>query len=367
MGVISALVDRAVNRTARRDLAAGPAARALHQNSPIVDLVVGSALFRRGFIDGSRRGHADLPRLRAAGVNVIGLTVATRFPDLRGRLSNIHFRSLGMAPWRAASDLAIAEWVIDRIHRWCAGSAGRLRLIEEPADLAAALAPGGPVGVFIGVQGGHALDGAVDNVARLRRQGVLMLAPAHVMDNALVGSGTGRHGGGLTGYGREVIAAAQEAGMIVDLAHMSLAGIEQTLPLLRPPFALSHSGLTEIAGRSSRWRRYSPARRNIPTSVAAEVGLAGGIVGVVLSTQLLGGSTLDDAAATIERALAAAGAEQVALGSDMDGALRMVVDVAGLPALTDTLLRRGMTRPTVEGVMGRNAVRLLERALAQPG
>ena len=42
------------------------------------------------------RATASLPRLRAAGVNVVGLTVATRWPNLRGTLSGWHFRSLGM-------------------------------------------------------------------------------------------------------------------------------------------------------------------------------------------------------------------------------------------------------------------------------
>ena len=42
----------------------------------------------------------------------------------------------------------------------------------------------------------------------------------------------------------------------------------------------------------SRWRRYSAATRNIPASLAAEIGAAGGLVGIVLSTQLFGGSTL---------------------------------------------------------------------------
>ena len=102
-------------------------------------------------------------------------------------------------------------------------------------------------------------------------------------------------------------------------------------------------------------RRYSPATRNIPASLAGEIGAAGGLVGIVMSTQLLGGSNLADAVATIRRALESAGVDHVAIGSDMDGALKMVIDVEGLPALADALLRAELAPNLVEGVMGGNA------------
>ena len=47
---------------------------------------------------------------------------------------------------------------------------------------------------------------------------------------------------------------------------------------------------------------------------------------------------------TIRRALESCGAEKVAIGSDMDGALKMLIDVEGFPALADALLRSGLCR-----------------------
>jgi len=84
----------------------------------------------------------------------------------------------------------------------------------------------------------------------------------------------------------------------------------------------------------------------------------------VMSTQLLGGSTLSDAVRTIRLALNVCGQERVGIGSDMDGALRMVIDVEGYPALADALLTSGVASSAVAGVMGRNAVRFLRVALA---
>ena len=191
------------------------------------------------------------------------------------------------------------------------------------------------------------------NVARPEGLGVWRLAGAHVMDNALVGSGTGRLAGGLTDYGREVIVELEAQSIVVDLAHMSVSGISEALPLMRRPFVLSHTGLSELVS----------TKRNIPASLVAEVGAAGGLVGIMLATRLLGGSTLAAAVRTFRAAIDAAGADHVCLGSDMDGALRMLIDAEGLPALIDALLESGLADEPVKGILGAHAARLLGATL----
>jgi microsomal dipeptidase-like Zn-dependent dipeptidase len=364
-GVLSRVVDRAVNRTALPGrLYSSREATALVQTSPIIDLLVGSALFRDTFVGGGGRGHVDLPRLRAIGVNVIGLTVATSWPDVRGSLSRWHFRSLGLPRQAAGSRMAIAEWVIGRIERWCEQSSGRLTIVRTAGDLDACLRNGGPVGVVLGVQGAHVLEGRVANIGRLRQRGVRLFAPAHVMDNDAVGSNTGGRRGALTSFGQDVVAGLEAQSIVVDLSHMSVAGIESTLPLLKRPFALSHTGIRGAGTTRRRGvRRYGPSTRNVPAELVREVGQRNGLVGVVLSTQLLGGSTLGHAVGTFERAVEAAGLENVAVGSDMDGALRMVIDVEGLPALADAMLEAGMDAQAVASVMGANAARFLRASL----
>jgi microsomal dipeptidase-like Zn-dependent dipeptidase len=261
--------------------------------------------------------------------------------------------------------MAMAEWLIGRIHGWCDESDGQLVVIRTRADLERCLAPGGPVGVVIGIQGGQVLESDLANVARLRAAGVRMFAPAHVMDNALVGSGTGRRARGVSDLGRDALRELEAQSIVVDLAHMSRAGIATAVPLLTRPFTLSHAGLTDIVGGRSRWRRFSPANRNVPASLVADIGAAGGLVGIALSTQLLGGSTLAAAVRTFRAAIDAAGTAHVGIGSDMDGALRMLIDVEGLPALADALLGSGLDTRVVRGVMGGNAAELLRATLPE--
>jgi membrane dipeptidase len=365
VGVVSRVVDRLLHTAPAVDGNVGAEALELHLHRPVVDLVVGTALFRNSFLARRERGHVDLPRLRDAGVNLVGLTIATRHPDLRGTLSGVHFRSLGMPAGvrRSGSNMAIAEWLIERVERWSAASGGSLRVVTTADDVAACLRPGGPTGAFLGVQGGHVLDGDLRNIERLSARGVRMLGPAHVMDNELVGSGTGRRRGRLTPFGREAISALEEAGILVDLAHMSLTGIADSLRVVRRPFVLSHTGFVERSGRSSRWRRYSPAARNIPISMAGEVAAAGGIVGVILASDLLGGDDPGAAAESIRLALEVVGAGGVAIGSDMDGGLRTVVDAASLPLVTQRLLDSGVKADAVSAVLGGNALRTLGHVL----
>jgi membrane dipeptidase len=362
--VISRTADRVLHRTS---LPGGQAvsaeAAALHGSVPVVDLLLGSAIMRPVFLARRRHGHADLPRLRNGGVDLVGLSIATRHPDLRGTLSTPFFWSQGLPRSVLGSNLAIAGALVDRIEGWAADSGGAIRIVRRREVLDGVGPRAGWLGVFLGVQGGHVLEGDAANVERLHARGIRMLALAHVMDNAVVGSNTGARRSGLTGLGREVVAECERVGILVDLAHMSRDGIRDTVPLLTRPFVLSHTGFTAQSGGDSRDRGYSAGSRNLPSAEARMVAEAGGVIGVTLSTLLLGGEDLAAVGEAFDLALELAGPENVAIGSDMDGGLRMVVDAAGMPAVTEELLRRGHDRETVAAVMGGNALRQLRQVI----
>jgi membrane dipeptidase len=356
--VIDRLADRALNRTVGSPLPpVRPDVAAFHETMPVVDLLVGTLLFRRSIGRALAHGHLDLPRARAGGLDLAGFTIATRFPDERGLLSTPHFATLGLAPWRRRPIDLVAAFV-RRLEGWAADSGGDLVLARTRQDLQA-VGHDGALRAFIGVQGGQAVGGDLRNLARLRFLGVRMLGLAHVMDSDLAGSGSGRGAGGLTGFGREAVAECEAQGILVDLAHASPAAIREAVPLLRRPFLVSHTGFTSVAGTASRWRRYSPATRNLADAEARLVAEVGGLIGVTLATPLIGGATMEAVVRTFHHALALAGPTGVALGSDFDGALPMPFDVRGLPALTQALLDSGLGLDVVAAVMGGNALRVL--------
>jgi microsomal dipeptidase-like Zn-dependent dipeptidase len=351
-----ATLDRVLHRVAVREPGAiRPEVLAFHRSTPVVDLLVGTALFHRDLLRSRAGGQVDLARLRQGGIDLVGLSIATRFPDLRGTLSAPHFRLLGLPVGKG--ELALVEALVGRIEGWAERSGGGLVLVRRPADLA--VLGDGRVHAFLGVQGGHVLEGEPRNVERLTALGIRVFGIAHVMDNELVGSNTGRRGYGLTPFGREVIAELEGRGIIVDLAHVSSAGIRDALPLLTRPFLVSHTGLLALAGGRSRWRRYAPATRNVSSEDARLVAQAGGVIGLTLSTSLLGARTPAAFAQAVHRAAETVGLEHLAIGSDFDGGLETIVDAARLPALTQALLDSGFSREAAAAILGGNALRTL--------
>ncbi len=329
----------------------------------MVDLLVGTVLFRRTLLQPLRHGHVDLPRLRAGGVRLVGMSIATRFPDLQGTLSAAQFLGLGVPLRALRSDIDIVRFLVGRIDGWAAHSGGGFVVVRTGRDLEAVLAPGGPVGAFVGVQGAQALEGEPSNVARLHGMGVRMLSLAHVMDNPMAGSGTGRRAAGLTPLGHRALVEMERMGVLVDLAHASSPTLRDAVAAATRPPVLSHTGFVERAGTRSRWRRYSAATRNVRVGDARLVAEAGGVVGVTYATQLLGGDSLGTLVDTIRFAIEELGALHVGLGSDLDGALRAVIDAAGAPRIADGLLAAGIGDEDVVAVMGGNALRLLRATL----
>ena len=363
--MIDRIVDRVLDRTVRPgSWPVPPGLATWHENLTVVDLLVGTPLFRRTFLPRLDHGHVDLPRARLGGLDVIGFTIATRFNDLRGTLSAPHFRALGLPRAILDDDLAIAEAFLDRIDGWVAASGGRLAWWDP---VPAADAAEAPVRCFAGIQGGQVVAADLGRIERLAGRGVRMLGLAHVMDTPLAGSSTGRNAGGLTGLGRDVIAAAERAGVLVDMAHASVSAIEGALRAATRPIVISHTGFTALASRRSRWRRYSPATRNLPDGIVREAGAQGALIGITLAVDLVGGTSMASVVRSIVHAVGLVGPAQVAIGSDFDGGLRMPFDVRGLPALTAGLLAAGLDREAVAGIMGGNALRTLTVAAVNAG
>ena len=143
--MIDRLADRALNRTVGRPL---PAVRAevaaFHASIPVVDLLVGTLLFRRSIDRALGHGHVDLPRARAGGLDLAGFTIATRFPDERGLLSAPRFAALGIRP-RGRRPIDLVEAFVRRLEGWAAASGGRLVLARSPSSWSPSAATAGCV------------------------------------------------------------------------------------------------------------------------------------------------------------------------------------------------------------------------------
>ncbi len=68
-------------------------------------------------------------------------------------------------------------------------------------------------------------------------------------------------------------------------------------------------------------------------------------------------------AATITAAMDLLGVDHVSRGSDYDGPVETAFDISELAALTDELLKAGLSNEDIAKVMGGNMVRFLLKAL----
>lgn len=348
----------------------------------------------------ARSGHADVARLRAAGVGLATWAVVTTSPWGMNTERNDDPVGWGAdrvgvkaalelwPPWEAVSRLGRVRVQARRLRAAVRDGGGRVVQLRSGGDLgrhvdewrggrasAAGWGGGGAngsvatLGVVLGVEGVQCLDGRVDNVDVLHRLGVRVLGLTHFHDTPAGGSAAGRVQGGLTPWGRDLLRRAVAHGMVVDLAHASAALIADVLVLPpddRPPVMVSHTGFSALC----------PSPRNVDDDTVRAVVAAGGVVGVTffdaggcVGREHPPGSPGEGTALfaavvdAVLHAVAVAGPAAVMLGSDWDGAVRVAVGPGQLGRLAAALLARGLEESVVAGVMGGNYVDFLLRSL----
>jgi microsomal dipeptidase-like Zn-dependent dipeptidase len=257
--------------------------------------------------------------------------------------------------WRSL--LARAEYLAARLSAFAAGSNGRLTVIRSAVDLDSFLArrTADPslVAGLLAIEGAHALDGDVANIARLDVAGFRMVGLAHFFDNAFAGSAHGVSKGGLTESGRELVGELERRRILVDLAHASAATIDAVLAVATRPVVASHTGVRGVADND----------RNLTDDQLRRIAATGGMVGIGFWPTASGGDDAASIARSIAHAVAVVGTDHVGLGSDFDGAVPAPFDASGLAVLTAALLAEGLDEATITAVMGGSAIRLLRETL----
>jgi len=119
------------------------------------------------------------------------------------------------------------------------------------------------------------------------------------------------------------------------------------------PVVASHTGVRGVADN----------RRNLSDDQLRRIAATGGVIGIGFWPAASGGEGVDLIARSIADAVAVAGADHVALGSDWDGAVPVPFTAAGTGLLTGALLGHGLDEAQIEAVMGGSALRLLRETL----
>ena len=365
---VGAVVERFLNRLEPVPLpAVSDAARALHAASLVADMHADSLLAGRDLVRRSHVGHVDLPRLQEGGVGLQFFTAVTVVPfglNIERNESNAFdlLTLLGMAqlsPFAWRGPLGRAELQADRLEGAMARSQGALVPVRSRADLEALLARraqgGGPIGALLGIEGAHALEGDVANLDVVFERGFRMIGLTHFFDNEFAGSAHGARKGGLTDKGRELVRRMEERGVLVDLAHVSPAAVDDVLAMATKPTVVSHGG---VAGTCANARTLSDAQ-------VRGIAAGGGVIGIGYWETAICGREPRHVVAAMRYVIALVGDDHVGLGSDYDGATTVGFDTSQLAALTQEMLAEGLSEDSIRKILGGNTVRVLRAVLPE--
>ena len=237
----------------------------------------------------------------------------------------------------------------------------------------------GKTGVMMGFQNANAYEDQIGYVKVFKDLGVGIVQMCYNTQN-LVGTGCYERDGGLSGFGREIVAEMNKHGVLCDLSHVGPNTAKEVIDESKQRVAYSHclpNGLKEHPrNRSDEELKY--------------IADKGGFVGVTMFTPFLRAgvnATIDDYVEAIKYIYNIVGEDAIGIGTDFTqghghdffeylthdkGYARRLTrfgeiinpkgirTVGEFPNLTEALLRNGFSETQVRKIMGENWVTLLK-------
>ena len=225
----------------------------------------------------------------------------------------------------------------------------------------------GRMSALLTLEEGEVCQGDPALLRTLYRLGARMISFTWNYENSL--AWPGREGGlpetekGLKERGFEILEEMEALGMIVDVAHLSDAGIWDVLRTAKKPFVASHSNARSLASHA----------RNLTDEMIRAIAEKGGVIGINYYCNFLedipeGGRQISRISRMVEHMKhirQVGGAGCIGLGSDFDGIYGEVEigNSAGLPRLAEAMESAGFTAGEVEAVFHGNVLRLYREVL----
>jgi membrane dipeptidase len=362
--------------------------------------------------------HNDLPtkiadeRLNPDVRNPVGLERGQSNTDLprlvQSGLTGVFLSAFVDAPYAFMtpdSSFARAMLLTNHVKAFVRRNPRRLLFATTGADLRRAKREG-RIAIFVGVEGGHAIQGSIANLRRLHAAGARYMTLTWNNGNSWAGAAAGTNGTrtqGLTDEGKAIVREMNRLGVLVDISHVSDSTFWDAVTTSTKPVIASHSSSRALALH----------RRNITDDMLRAVAKTGGVVNVNFFSQFIDSTYINrfgaieprlraedrrlrdagtpneqirtQVAALRQRLLDSipetplsvlidhidhiakvAGVDHVGIGSDFDGVTALPIgmeDVTRLPRIAQGLLDRGYTDEDVKKIIGGNMLRVLEAAI----
>jgi membrane dipeptidase len=338
-----------------------PEAQAIYSRLDFIsDLHCDALLWGRNLNKRGDKGHVDFPRMREANVALEMFTIVSKSPAGQNMQSNSEDAFDNITPLTIAKGESPMNWfsLINRtlsqseaLKEFVENEGKNAIFIQSKADLEklieARKTDKEVIGAMLGIEGGHALEGTLENLDKVYEAGVRMIGPTHFFDNEFGGSAHGQSGEGLTDFGKKVISRMNELGIFIDLAHSSPAIVDDILSVSTKPVMVSHTGVRAILD----------SQRNLSDEQIRKIAANGGIIGIAFFDMAVGTPELPNIIASIKHVRDLVGVEYVALGSDYDGSVAVPFDITGLPLIVEGLMNAGFSEEEIKAVMGENVKR----------
>ena len=341
------------------------AAQELHTRALVADThndLLCSVASRKPERWGSYFREQWLPLLRAGGVNLQVLPV---FIDDQYRPEGALRRTLRM---------------IEAAHRIAADNADSVRLSLNGEQVDGALQDD-RIALVLALEGMPGIDESVELLETMHRLGVRIASMAHFGRGAFAdGSAEDAAGSRLTAAGVEAVAEMERVGIMLDISHLGVGGVDHLLEIATRPVIATHSSARALLDH----------HRNLSDAQLRGIADNGGVVCVNFYAPFLdsGEASIDRLIDHIEHIAGVVGVDRVGLGPDF---VREVLEDTtapccdweapapfsgeeflpglegpeGLPLVTEALLRRGWAEAEILGVLGGNVASLFRAELGR--
>ena len=356
-------------------------------------------------------GHIDVPyRLKEAHINITAENADVLVSTTEGDFDFERAKEGGLdAPFMSIyipseyqqqpdMEKALADSLINNVMAIASNLPDKFALANSPQEVEANF-KAGKISLPMGMENAAPFGNDLANIKYFYDRGIRYATLTHGKDNQICDSSydpTGTHGG-LSEYGREVVAEMNRVGIMVDISHVDDDTFFQVMELSKAPVIASHSSC----------RFFTPGfERNMNDEMLKELGAKGGVIQINYGSSFLdsavvqankandekldamladAGLTKDDADAKpiieqfgkdnpkhyatlekvvdhIDHVVALAGIDHVGIGTDYDGVGDSLPtglkDVSSYPNLIFELLKRGYSEEDIEKICYKNVFRV---------
>ena len=220
---------------------------------------------------------------------------------------------------------------------------------------------GGEPAVVLASEGGDFIDGDMKRLEAARRDGLVHLQLVHYRVSEIGDISTDRpvHNG-LSAFGKDVVAACNRLGILVDVAHCTPDGIAHALEVSTKPLIYSHG---HMISTTPHWTQSGVRARAIAAAQARRMAEKGGVIGIwPLGSQF---GSLDSYASALLDTARTVGLGHVGVATDLFGlgGSSVMPGYEQFAQLEEILTKRGLKTGEIHNVLGGNYLRALRVAL----